>query len=111
MKSTMFVVNIDEFVLIRCSMLQITYLHGAYDADEGFISLNKAVSKFEHETKGEDHLTRRLFYLALPPSVYPVVSKQIRKHCMNQCTLSYIPYLALNSSLSLYPAKRFRFTF
>ncbi|KAG0623847.1 hypothetical protein M758_3G206500 [Ceratodon purpureus] len=62
---------------------KITYLHGDYNADEGFITLNEEVSKFEQEKCGEDRRTRRLFYLALPPSVYPVVSQWIRKHCMN----------------------------
>ena len=89
----MFVLNIDEFVIIRYSMLQITYLHGDYDADEGFRSLNKGISKFEEEC-GEDSGTRRLFYLALPPSIYPVVSKWIRKHCMNQSTLFNISCLS-----------------
>jgi glucose-6-phosphate 1-dehydrogenase len=69
--------------VINQFLKKITYLHGDYDADEGFRSLNKGILKFEEEC-GEDSGTRRLFYLALPPSIYPVVSKWIRKHCMNQ---------------------------
>lgn len=75
-----------KFLLIWFSMLQITYLHGAYDADGGFVSLNEDISLFEQEKSDEHSRTRRLFYLALPPSVYPVVSKMIRKYCMNQST-------------------------
>ena len=62
------------------------YVHGAYDEDEGFIRLNEEVSRHEQEKSDDGSPTRRLFYLALPPSVYPVVSKRIRKHCMNQST-------------------------
>jgi glucose-6-phosphate 1-dehydrogenase len=63
---------------------KITYTHGAYDADEGFIKLNEEILRLEREGSVDNSPTRRLFYLALPPSVYPLVSKQIRKHCMNQ---------------------------
>lgn len=90
----MFLVNHSQFVLIRSKILQITYLHGAYDADEGFISLDKEVLQFEQEKSHEDNPTRRLFYFALPPSVYPLVSERIRKHCMNQSTLSFISLLS-----------------
>lgn len=90
----MFLVNHDQFVLIRSIILQITYVHGAYDADEGFISLNKEISQFEQEENREENPTRRLFYFALPPSVYPLVSQRIRKLCMNQSTLSFISLMS-----------------
>jgi len=85
--ASMFLVNHGQFVLIRSEILQVTYLYGAYDADEGYISLNKEIGQFEKEKNHDDSPTRRLFYFALPPSVYPLVSERIRKHCMNQSNL------------------------
>ena len=111
--SAIFAASIDEGVLIRCSMLQITYLHGDYNADEGFITLNEEVSKFEQEKCGEDRRTRRLFYLALPPSVYPVVSQWIRKHCMNTSMLSNISHLSwvkFNFNIFRFCVNRWLFT-
>lgn len=63
--------------------MQITYIHGAYDAEEGFVRLNDEITAHEEAKCGKTCRTRRLFYLALPPSVYPLVSKKIREFCMN----------------------------
>ncbi|KAG0554318.1 hypothetical protein M758_12G084600 [Ceratodon purpureus] len=63
---------------------KVTYIQGAYDEDEGYVKLNEEVSRHEHERSDDGTPTRRLFYLALPPTVYPVASKRIQKHCMNQ---------------------------
>ncbi|KAJ1696580.1 hypothetical protein LUZ63_005092 [Rhynchospora breviuscula] len=61
----------------------IKYVSGGYDSAEGFLSLNKEIS--EHElAKNSYGSSRRLFYLALPPSVYPSVCKMIKSYCMNQ---------------------------
>ncbi|XP_064632147.1 glucose-6-phosphate 1-dehydrogenase-like isoform X2 [Lineus longissimus] len=51
------------------------YVQGAYDTSEGFIKLNKEI-----EGIGK---CNRLFYLALPPSVFIQVSKNIKDHCMS----------------------------
>ncbi|KAG2572939.1 glucose-6-phosphate 1-dehydrogenase, cytoplasmic isoform-like [Panicum virgatum] len=59
----------------------IKYVSGSYDNGEGFEKLNKAISEYEASSKSESY--RRLFYLALPPSVYPSVCKMIRTYCMN----------------------------
>lgn len=85
-----------QFVLTRSLVLQVSYIHGAYDEDAGFIKLNEEVSRHEQEKSDDGSPTRRLFYLALPPSVYPIVSKRIRKHCMNQSAL-FLSLLALVS--------------
>ncbi|XP_062185667.1 glucose-6-phosphate 1-dehydrogenase, cytoplasmic isoform-like [Phragmites australis] len=59
----------------------IKYVSGTYDNGEGFKKLNKEISKYEASNNSGSY--RRLFYLALPPSVYPSVCKMIRTNCMN----------------------------
>lgn len=70
---------------------QIKYVSGSYDTGEGFEKLNKAISEYETSNKSGSY--RRLFYLALPPSVYPSVCKMIRTYCMNPCK-SFFPMLS-----------------
>mmetsp|Transcript_2719 Transcript_2719/g.4928 ORF Transcript_2719/g.4928 Transcript_2719/m.4928 type:complete len:562 (-) Transcript_2719:2337-4022(-) len=54
--------KMEEF-LPRCF-----YHRGSYDADEGFISLNREISARFEEHLGSE--ANRLFYLAIPPSVF-----------------------------------------
>ncbi|KAL9256942.1 Glucose-6-phosphate 1-dehydrogenase 6, cytoplasmic-like protein [Drosera capensis] len=61
----------------------VKYVSGPYDTDEGYCLLDDEISK--HEC-GDELPSRRLFYLALPPSVYPPVSKKIREFCMTKST-------------------------
>ncbi|GJN27238.1 hypothetical protein PR202_gb15240 [Eleusine coracana subsp. coracana] len=61
----------------------IKYVSGSYDNGEGFEKLNKEISKYEESNQSGSY--RRLFYLALPPSVYPSVCRMIRTYCMNPC--------------------------
>jgi glucose-6-phosphate 1-dehydrogenase len=61
----------------------IKYVSGSYDSGEGFELLNKTISEYETSKTNESGSSRRLFYLALPPSVYPSVCKMIRLYCMN----------------------------
>ncbi|CAI0456774.1 unnamed protein product [Linum tenue] len=42
------------------------------------------ISEHEEAKSSADGSCRRLFYLALPPSVYPVVCKMIKLCCMNK---------------------------
>lgn len=56
----------------------ITYISGPYDSPEGFKQLNSEIEKFEAEKKVEE--PHRLFYLALPPSVFVDVGKQLKEH-------------------------------
>ena len=49
----------------------ITYLAGSYDDPKDFKRLDDELKRREREAKGG---VGRLFYLALPPSVYPQVS-------------------------------------
>lgn len=56
----------------------IEYISGPYDSPEGFQALNKSIEEFEAERKVEQ--PHRLFYLALPPSVFVSVGKQIKEN-------------------------------
>lgn len=54
-----------------------SYVDGAYDQDEPFQKLNKYIEGFESKFSGPGN---RLFYLALPPSVFIPVAKGLRKN-------------------------------
>lgn len=60
-----------EFVKI-CS-----YVSGQYDQDESFEVLLKHIEELE---KGQKE-TNRVFYMALPPSVFMPVSQHLKKIC------------------------------
>ena len=53
-----------------------SYVAGSYDKPEDFQRLNAEANKVSKQEGAH-----RLFYLALPPSVYESVSEQISKHC------------------------------
>ncbi|KHG01601.1 Glucose-6-phosphate 1-dehydrogenase-2C cytoplasmic-like protein [Gossypium arboreum] len=48
---------------------EIKYVSGSYDAAEGFQMLDKEISKHETSKNSLEGSSRRLFYLALPPSL------------------------------------------
>jgi glucose-6-phosphate 1-dehydrogenase len=54
-----------------------TYVSGQYDKDESFLQLNKHLEDLEQGRKE----TNRLFYMALPPSVFTIVSQHLKKCC------------------------------
>ncbi|KAK1834841.1 glucose-6-phosphate dehydrogenase [Podospora conica] len=54
-----------------------TYVSGQYDRDESFMQLNKHLEELE-QGRNETH---RLFYMALPPSVFTIVSQHLKKCC------------------------------
>ncbi|XP_047334257.1 glucose-6-phosphate 1-dehydrogenase, cytoplasmic isoform [Impatiens glandulifera] len=65
----------------------IKYVSGSYDSASGFELLDKGISEHEFSKKSAEGTSRRLFYLALPPSVYPSVCKMIKSYCMNKSDL------------------------
>ncbi|KAL4293144.1 hypothetical protein AHAS_Ahas18G0098700 [Arachis hypogaea] len=65
----------------------IKYISGSYDSEEGFRLLDKEISEHEYSKNSEGGSSRRLFYLELPPSVYPFVCKMIKTCCMNKSNL------------------------
>jgi glucose-6-phosphate 1-dehydrogenase len=54
-----------------------TYISGQYDEDESFQNLTKHLEELE---KGQEE-TNRIFYMALPPSVFIPVSQHLKKNC------------------------------
>jgi glucose-6-phosphate 1-dehydrogenase len=54
-----------------------SYVSGQYDKDESFIELNKHLEEIEKGRKEAN----RVFYMALPPSVFTTVSQHLKKNC------------------------------
>ena len=54
-----------------------TYVSGQYDKDESFVELEKHLQQLEKGRKESN----RIFYMALPPSVFTTVSQHIKKNC------------------------------
>lgn len=69
----------DEQSVVEKFLSLMTYTAGAYDDAEGFKKLNSVLKKNEAENSSAP--AGRLFYLALPPSVYPQVCKGIKENC------------------------------
>lgn len=63
--------QLDEF----CGMC--SYVSGQYDKDESFQQLESHLGELE---KGRKE-TNRIFYMALPPSVFIPVSEHLKKNC------------------------------
>ncbi|WRT68484.1 glucose-6-phosphate dehydrogenase [Kwoniella shivajii] len=53
-----------------------SYISGQYDKDEGFQELLKHLEKLEGDRKTKN----RVFYMALPPSVFTTVAKGLKKN-------------------------------
>jgi glucose-6-phosphate 1-dehydrogenase len=56
---------------------QSTYVSGLYDQDSGFQALENELQRVENETNISD----RLFYMALPPSVFIPVANGLKRNC------------------------------
>jgi glucose-6-phosphate 1-dehydrogenase len=54
-----------------------TYVAGQYDKDESFVDLLKHLEELEKGRKEAN----RVFYMALPPSVFITVSQHLKKNC------------------------------
>lgn len=54
-----------------------TYVSGKYDEDGPFAELNQHLLEIEHGRKAQN----RVFYMALPPSVFVPVSERLKKNC------------------------------
>lgn len=54
-----------------------TYVSGQYDNDESFVGLLKHLEELENGRKESN----RVFYMALPPSVFTTVSQHLKKNC------------------------------
>jgi glucose-6-phosphate 1-dehydrogenase len=56
-----------------------TYVSGSYEDGAAFDNLNKHLE--EHESRYQAKECNRIFYLALPPSVFIPVAKNLKEHC------------------------------
>jgi glucose-6-phosphate 1-dehydrogenase len=63
--------QLDEFCEF-CS-----YVSGQYDQDDSFIGLEKHMQEIEKGRKENN----RIFYMALPPSVFITVSQHLKRNC------------------------------
>jgi glucose-6-phosphate 1-dehydrogenase len=66
-----------------------TYVSGGYEDDESFEKLNKYIVD-EIESKFQGNERNRLFYLALPPSVFIPVGKNLKVHCYSKAGINRI---------------------
>jgi glucose-6-phosphate 1-dehydrogenase len=57
-----------------------SYMSGSYDNPESFKKLEEAIVEYE-STFPPEAKKNRLFYLALPPSVFAEVSKHLKENC------------------------------
>ncbi|GBG74334.1 hypothetical protein CBR_g18745 [Chara braunii] len=75
----------DEGPLVAEFLNMVSYISGPYDKPDGFEVLNKTLTQFEDKEGAVDGLWQgnRLFYMALPPSVYPTVATMLRSVCMS----------------------------
>jgi len=67
--------HMEEQLKDFCSVC--TYISGQYDQDEPFVKLRTHLEELE-KGRTEDN---RIFYMALPPSVFIPVSKHLKKIC------------------------------
>jgi glucose-6-phosphate 1-dehydrogenase len=54
-----------------------TYISGQYDQDGPFQQLDQHLEEYEKDRKEGN----RVFYMALPPSVFITVSRHLKKNC------------------------------
>ncbi|WVQ68341.1 glucose-6-phosphate dehydrogenase [Kwoniella botswanensis] len=72
--------KIEEFKKIS------SYISGQYDGDEGFQELLKHLEKLEGDRKSKN----RVFYMALPPSVFTTVAKGLKKNVYSESGINRI---------------------
>lgn len=65
-----------------------TYVSGQYDQDDSFIELNKHLEEVEKGRQSKEQ--NRVFYMALPPSVFTTVSEQLKRNCYPKTGLARI---------------------
>lgn len=85
--------QLEEF----CSIC--TYVSGQYDRDDSFLQLNKHLEELEQGRKENN----RLFYMALPPSVFTIVSQHLKKCCYPSKGVARVIVSQLLFSLYLSP--------
>jgi len=59
----------------------LSYVSGDYEDGAAFDSLNKHLEEIESRYQSKER--NRIFYLALPPTVFIPVSRNLKEHCYN----------------------------
>ncbi len=57
-----------------------SYIHGAYDEGDGYYVLEKLIGEGELSDKTNEDMHVRIFYLALPPSIFLQAASGINEH-------------------------------
>lgn len=57
----------------------LSYISGPYDKPEGYYKLEEAINKYDAKHDIKD--LQRLFYMALPPSIFTTVGGHVKKYC------------------------------
>ncbi|GJE84026.1 glucose-6-P dehydrogenase [Phanerochaete sordida] len=65
-----------------------TYVSGGYEDGESFDKLNQYLQELDGGFQGNER--HRLFYLALPPSVFIPVAKNLKEHCYSKAGINRI---------------------
>lgn len=68
--------KLDEFKSV------MSYVSGSYDGDDGYLALKKALEEIESKYQSKE--VNRLFYMALPPSVFIPVAQGLRRNCRTE---------------------------
>lgn len=89
--------EMEEQLESFCSLC--TYVSGQYDQDESFINLNNHLEEIEKGRKDQN----RIFYMALPPSVFITVSDQLKRNCYPKNSIARIIVSAWLFPLSQIP--------
>nr|CCC93453.1 putative glucose-6-phosphate 1-dehydrogenase [Trypanosoma congolense IL3000] len=76
----------------------VTYISGSYDSPEDFSRLDDAITKFENSFDGPSKGGNRLFYLALPPTVFITACQGIRARVMQKPGLGWVRVIIENLS-------------
>src|SRR5450432_362193 len=80
-----------------------SYVSGQYDHDESFVKLRTHLEELERGRKE----TNRIFYMALPPSVFTTVSQHIKKNCYPKNGIARIIVIYRSISMKLNRANRY----
>lgn len=76
--------KLEEFLKI------CTYVSGQYDDDESFQGLEKELVKIESAYTEKNEPKNRVFYMALPPSVFTVVAAHLKKNNYSEGAINRI---------------------
>ncbi|KAG6854770.1 hypothetical protein C0991_001197 [Blastosporella zonata] len=82
-RATSYIKNPDNNPEVAAQIQQFkdlsTYVSGSYDEGAAFDNLNKHLEEIESKYQSKE--CNRIFYLALPPSVFVPVAQNLKEHC------------------------------